>query len=613
MGNEMLYRIVLEENVTGKLGEMKEVFEADKFGKAASGLGKTLTSGFTKPMITSFIAANSLADTIKKVNTTFGANNDVVNWADTTLDSYGIAKQSAMDMAVAFGDIALGMGFSNNEAANMSKEMVGLVGNMASYKKISVEAANDILKKAFAGNTEGLKNLGVVLSDAELNQSALTKGTSKGYKELSEAQKAQIRYNELISKTTVMNNAFTTSNEDVSTQQRILTEQVKEVSAEFGNSLLPVGSKVLALSIDLLKGFNGLSQGAKNFIVYGAGFIGGLGGILNMAGKVSSTLTTLKEVKAGLTFASKKLFGESGLLKNSFNGLNSSGRRQLNTLKVLDKGENALVKTYKRTRDSIIRKISDNKNLNKTSLQVSKSTSILSGGFNKLKNTIGNSAKTTGNFIKRNFDAIKSNNLFSSSARKTSTSLNATGKASNIASKAFGYLGKGFGAVSKVLFANPFGVIAIAIIGVITGLTILYNKSAKFRNIIDSIGKAVMNVLKKIPFLSSFMGKGNSTSPKFKIPFLAQGTDNWHGGLAITQERGGEIMDLPRGTRVYPHDKTVRMARMEGQRSASKNININKLADKIEVRNHGDIDTIVEKLAFRLEKIINNGGGEVFA
>ena len=94
------------------------------------------------------------------------------------------------------------------------------------------------------------------------------------------------------------------------------------------------------------------------------------------------------------------------------------------------------------------------------------------------------------------------------------------------------------------------------------------------------------------------------------IPLLYKGTDNWKGGMAMIHDRGGEIVDLPRGSRVYPHDKSVEMARKEGERSGSGSISINiqKLADKIEVRSDEDIDRIAEALAYKLKKIAFNTG-----
>ena len=94
------------------------------------------------------------------------------------------------------------------------------------------------------------------------------------------------------------------------------------------------------------------------------------------------------------------------------------------------------------------------------------------------------------------------------------------------------------------------------------------------------------------------------------IPMLYKGTDNWRGGMAMIHDRGGEIVDLPKGSRVYPHDKSVEMARNEGQRSGggSVSINIQKLADKIEVRSDEDIDRIAEALAYKLKKVAFNTG-----
>ena len=115
------------------------------------------------------------------------------------------------------------------------------------------------------------------------------------------------------------------------------------------------------------------------------------------------------------------------------------------------------------------------------------------------------------------------------------------------------------------------------------------------------------------------------------IPKLAKGTDNWKGGIVQVHEKGGEIIDLPNGSRVYPHDESVKKAYQDGERSRDRfvrkeqpkdikpvtgrtkvEINIPKIADQIIVREDADIDKIVKKLADRLEKVsLNVGGGEI--
>lgn len=86
------------------------------------------------------------------------------------------------------------------------------------------------------------------------------------------------------------------------------------------------------------------------------------------------------------------------------------------------------------------------------------------------------------------------------------------------------------------------------------------------------------------------------------IPPLAKGTESWKGGLAQISERGGEIVDLPKGSRVYPHDKSINLARQEAKQQII--LNIAKIADEIIVREKGDIKEIIEQLVEELVRRI---------
>lgn len=133
-----------------------------------------------------------------------------------------------------------------------------------------------------------------------------------------------------------------------------------------------------------------------------------------------------------------------------------------------------------------------------------------------------------------------------------------------------------------------------AVIGIINGA-------------ISSINKLGLTIPDWVPGIGGQEFKINVPT----IPMLYKGTDNWKGGIAMIHDRGGEIVDLPQGSRVYPHDKSIEMARMEGARngsSGSVTITIQKLADRIEVRSDEDIDRIAEALAYKLKKIAFNTG-----
>lgn len=89
-----------------------------------------------------------------------------------------------------------------------------------------------------------------------------------------------------------------------------------------------------------------------------------------------------------------------------------------------------------------------------------------------------------------------------------------------------------------------------------------------------------------------------------QIPTLAKGTDNWQGGIVQISERGGEIVDLPSGSRVYPHDESVQIARQEARKNFL--VKIAKLADSIVVREETDIDKIAEAIIRKIEEASDN-------
>lgn len=153
-----------------------------------------------------------------------------------------------------------------------------------------------------------------------------------------------------------------------------------------------------------------------------------------------------------------------------------------------------------------------------------------------------------------------------------------------------------FGGIFKTLGAllkTPLN----AVIGLINGA-------------INGINKIGITIPKWVPKIG-----GQSFKPNIgTLAYLATGTDNWRGGAAVINEKGGELVDLPKGTRVYPHDESIKKAYKDGAKSSSSNITINipKLADSISVRSDGDIDKIAAALADKLEKVSQNlGGGEI--
>ena len=130
---------------------------------------------------------------------------------------------------------------------------------------------------------------------------------------------------------------------------------------------------------------------------------------------------------------------------------------------------------------------------------------------------------------------------------------------------------------------------------------------APINGVISVVNGAIKGFNKiKIPdWVPGVGGKGINIPT---IPTLAKGTRNWKGGIVQISERGGEIVDLPQGSRVYPHDESIKKAKKDGLNAAKSKANINVTINisKMEVRNDEDIEKFADLFAKKVEKVAAN-------
>lgn len=126
---------------------------------------------------------------------------------------------------------------------------------------------------------------------------------------------------------------------------------------------------------------------------------------------------------------------------------------------------------------------------------------------------------------------------------------------------------------------------------------------------IDGIKGMISGIIDGINGAANFVaGSESKIGGGATVPAKATGDLNWMGGLVQVSEKGGEIIDLPHGTRIYPHDESVRMAKGAG----GTILNIPKLADQIIVREDADIDRIGDAIAKKIMASRGNRGGMSF-
>ena len=271
----------------------------DAFGKRATQIGKDLSLRLTLPIGLAAGAAIKMAsdmeESTNKVRVAFGDSADrVEDFAKTALRSFGIAESSALDMTALFGDMATGMGVSQSEAANLSTSLVGLAGDLASFKNINIEEVTTALSGVFTGETESLKRLGIVMTEVNLEQFRMQQGIQKSVKEMTQQEKIMLRLNYIFKVTKNAQGDFARTSEGAANQMRIFQETIKEVGAELGAIMLPAFNNILTAVNELLDDFRNLDKGTQETIVNFGLLVAAIPPLIFAIGQITAAVNTLR-------------------------------------------------------------------------------------------------------------------------------------------------------------------------------------------------------------------------------------------------------------------------------------------------------------------------------
>lgn len=272
----------------------------DEAARRLSTAGNALTAGLTVPLAAAGVASvnfsSDMQEAVNKVEVAFGnAADSVKSWSSTTLNSIGLAQGTALDMAALFGDMATSMGYSQDAAAQMSMALVNLAADLASFKNIGIDQASTALKSIFTGETESLKELGVVMTQANLEAYALAEGYTTAYTAMDQAQQVAVRYQYVLANTQNAQGDFARTSDSTANQLRIFRESLKEAAATAGDELLPVITPIIGKLNELIQTFGDLDEGTQKAVVQTGLFLAALGPMLKVTGGITTA------VKAGIT------------------------------------------------------------------------------------------------------------------------------------------------------------------------------------------------------------------------------------------------------------------------------------------------------------------------
>lgn len=249
-------------NATSAIGALRAVGDqAEKTGSkfrkrlvagaklAAAAIGVALVGAAAKGIK----GAVDLEESIAKTQVVFkNSAKGILDWSKTTADSIGISRNEALAATGVFGNMLVPMGLARPLAAQMSRQMVILAGDMASFNNASPAETLDALRSGLAGETEPLRRFGVFLNAARIKQEALNLGLSDGTRELTAAEKAQATYSIILKDTADAQGDFARTSDSAANQSRQLRARFDDLTTQLGAKLLPVVNKFLGFLLDMI-------------------------------------------------------------------------------------------------------------------------------------------------------------------------------------------------------------------------------------------------------------------------------------------------------------------------------------------------------------------------
>ncbi|MFR4409699.1 MAG: hypothetical protein ACLT3L_02045 [Clostridium sp.] len=303
----------------------------------ASKAGKILAGAFAIKKITEFTSAcldlgSDLAEVQNVVDVTFSKMNEQVNnFAQNAVFQFGLSETMAKQYTGTFGAMAKAFGFVESEAYAMSTTLTGLAGDVASFYNITQGEAYTKLKSVFTGETESLKDLGVVMTQTALDQFALANGYGKTTAKMTEQEKVALRYAFVQQQLSLAQGDFARTSDSWANQVRILKLQFDSLRASLGQGFIaavtPVIKVINTIMGKLVQLANVFSAFMKRLFGVKSDSSSGIGAVASDVSSATNAMDNLSNSTSGVGSAAQKAAKEiKGLMGiDEINTISSTG------------------------------------------------------------------------------------------------------------------------------------------------------------------------------------------------------------------------------------------------------------------------------------------------
>lgn len=275
--------------------------------KAFSGVGSSLKSlsvvaaaAFSVHKLVEFgkeaiNLASDLQEVQNVVDVAFGEMSyKIEEFSKTAIESFGISELTAKRTASTYMAMAKGMGIAEEAGSDMAITLTGLTADMASFYNVSQDVADTAIKSIFTGETESLKQFGIVMTEVNLQEFARQKGINKSISAMTQQEKTMLRYEYVLQQTALAQGDFVRTQDSWANQTRVLQERWKEMQVTFGETFVALGTLVLPVINAIIEGLNKIAI-AFRMVVESLGLL--------RNAETSTAKTTNEQVKNSQTTA----------------------------------------------------------------------------------------------------------------------------------------------------------------------------------------------------------------------------------------------------------------------------------------------------------------------
>lgn len=307
--------------------------------RTAQKAGKLLAGAFAVKKLVDFSRrciqlGSDLSEVQNVVDVTFPRMAKKVDaFAKEAITSFGLSETMAKQFTGTLGAMAKSFGFGEKAAYEMSSTLTGLAGDVASFYNLDQQEAYTKLKAVFTGETEVLKDLGVVMTQSALDAYAMANGYGKTTQKMSEMEKVALRYAFVQDKLSAASGDFLRTADGWANQVRVLTLQFDSLRATIGQGLINVLTPVIQVINTLIGKLMSLANAFRAFTELLTGKKSGGGGVKAASGDLAKLKSDAD--KAGAAVGG--IGGAAGKAAKAVKGV-STGIDELNIIRPPSEG-----------------------------------------------------------------------------------------------------------------------------------------------------------------------------------------------------------------------------------------------------------------------------------